>query len=86
MKKIMIALALAGFIYSGAEAQTTKTQTKSGQECKVVKKKVTGKKYVRTNKPATATVLASQYQVCREEGGYYVCCIYNNSSTARSLR
>ena len=83
MKKIMIALALAGFVYSGVEAQT-KTETKYINECKLVKKRVVAKKNVRTQKPATG--LASKYQVCREEGGYYVCCVYNNAATAKTLK
>ncbi len=81
MKKIMIALALVGFVYSGVEAQT-KTETKYIKECKLVKKNVVAKINVRNHKPATATGLARKYQVCREEGGYYVCCVYNNAARA----
>jgi hypothetical protein len=69
MKKIMIALAILGITFSGAEAQTKKQITKDIPTCPA-KKKVVHKK--RT----TTTTYAKRYQICTDEGGYNNCCVY----------
>jgi len=74
MKKIMMALALMGFVLSGADAQT--------RNCNV--KKVKAKKVVRLNrKPMHIAKTGNTYQVCREQGGYYSCCIYKNATATK---
>jgi len=73
MKKIIIALAVLGFTWTGAQAQTNKCNPP-----KTVKthKKVAYAAHHRTNMVATSNT----YQVCREEGGYYVCCLHKVTS------
>ena len=64
MKKIMIALALLGFTGIAADAQT----------CIAPKKKVV-KKVVACKRPVRKTTSVRTAQVCRDEGGYYSCCL-----------
>jgi hypothetical protein len=71
MKKIMIALAILGMVYSGAEAQT--------RTCHSSAKKLTTHKVAHLNRRTHTGGLAKTYQVCREQGGYYVCCVYNKN-------
>lgn len=83
MKKIMIALAILGITFSGAEAQTKK-DTKEAP-C-LAKKKV--KKVVHKKRTSRTTTYAKRYQVCTDEGGYNNCCVYTKgvTSVTRSVR
>jgi hypothetical protein len=83
MKTIIIALAFAGITLGSAEAQTktvVTTTTTRTCACDNAAKKTAAKPVARTTKKATATKktnAASTYQVCREENGYYTCCVRN---------
>ena len=72
MKKIIIALAVLGFTCTGAQAQTNKCIPPRAK----VHKKVAYTAHHQINMLATSNT----YQVCREEGGYYVCCLHKDTS------
>ncbi len=78
MKKIMIALALVGMSFSGAEAQTKSSGTKETCRCAAIarEEKATHVAHVHRHAGATATS-ADVYQVCVEKGGHYDCCIHH---------
>ena len=80
MKKIMIALAILGFTWSGAQAQTNKCicPSKTAKAHKVAHVARQHAKPVNTASTLTST---HTYQVCREQGGYYTCCLYKNITT-----
>lgn len=67
MKKIIIALALLGITGTAAEARS----------CKPAKKKVV-KKTAICHRPVRKAGVARTAQVCREQDGYYTCCVYKN--------
>ena len=74
MKKIMIALTVLGFTWTGAQAQTNNCA------CPTAKKVAVHKKASHAVLHHTNTVVVNKtYQVCREEGGYYVCCLHKSS-------
>jgi len=66
MKKILIALAIAGFTYSSAEAQVPKIacEAPKGKVCRKTDGKISCYK----------TKYAEDFKVCKGEYGYYVCC------------
>ncbi|MES2701129.1 MAG: hypothetical protein V4649_00730 [Bacteroidota bacterium] len=68
MKKILIALAIAGFASTGAEAQT-KTKACGVKDNKVCRVSPTGK-----GASCYKTKYASNFKVCKNENGYHVCC------------
>jgi hypothetical protein len=65
MKKILIALAILGMTYCGAEAQTKSTDSKTNMTCT---KTVKAKKVVHKHRRPV------RHQVCTNKGGYYTCC------------
>lgn len=73
MKKMMIALAILGITFSYADAQTCNTAPKKAKTHTVAK--VTHR--------AHAARTSNTYQVCREEGGYYTCCVHKNTTALR---
>lgn len=73
MKKLMIAMAILGMTYSYAEAQT----------CNAVANKTQTNKVVHVAHKAKTIKTAGLYQVCREEGGYYTCCVHKNTTTIK---
>jgi hypothetical protein len=78
MKKIMIALAIFGMAYSGAQAQTKAcTCPKKTKDTKVV--------YVK-HRPRESDKSVKTYQVCQEHGGYYTCCIHKKTTTTKSVK
>ena len=84
MKKIIIALAVIGLSYTGAEAQTKGAETTTKTcKCHSTTKKVRAKKGIAAhkhvaNKANTAETKSNDtYQVCREVGGHYQCCKHN---------
>lgn len=113
MKKILMALAVVAFAYTGAEAQTktAKAQEKcslsadgkfvtccktmpnpaynikgktADAQCPPVAKTTRKKAAVRSavKLPPRAprkTYYVKDYQVCKDEGGYYTCCLYQNT-------
>lgn len=89
MKKLLIALACVGMAFTGAEAQTTK-DIKNKTECVPVQKfrKSTAhsaaRHTTRLKRPVQSAQVRNQYQVCREQGGYYSCCVYTKTTTASS--
>lgn len=44
------------------------------------KKRVHRKAVAQVRKPLK-TYYVNTYQVCKDEGGYYTCCLYNNTTT-----
>ena len=79
MKKIMIALALIGLSYSGADAQT-KSSANTPCKCAAISKnaRATGVAHVHKHSGGKA-VSGDTYQVCREKGGHYECCTHHKS-------
>lgn len=76
MKKILIALAILGFTYSSAEAQTTPLIPCAAPKGKVCKRSGNGVSCYKTK-------YAEDFKICKGEYGYYVCCeppAYNNST------
>jgi len=63
MKKILIALAIAGFTCSGAQAQVSKAS------CEAPKAMVCHK-----SGSCYKTKYAEDYKVCRNDYGYFICC------------
>ncbi len=82
MKTMIMALILAGMTLS-AEAQTktvVTTITTKTCACNNAAKKAAKPVATAAKKAPTATKKtnpASAYQVCREENGYYTCCVRN---------
>lgn len=75
MKKMMIALAILGFTWSGAQAQTNRCLCPQAKKAKA-------HKLAHVARPRVNTVSSTRtYQVCREEGGYYTCCLYTTTTT-----
>ncbi|MFI5196859.1 MAG: hypothetical protein ACHQD8_07195 [Chitinophagales bacterium] len=70
MKKILIALALAGFACFSADAQTNKVAC-GAPEGKVCNKKACYK-----------TKFAENYAVCKSDYGYFVCCETPNATNS----
>ena len=78
MKKIMIALVILGSTYLSAQAQTNKCVCHSSKTVAVHKVH----KVAHVTRPQTNLVSETRtYQVCRNEGGYYTCCLYKNITT-----
>jgi hypothetical protein len=77
MKQIMIALAMLGITCCGVNVQA--------QTCHSSAKTVKAHKVARLDHRSHAVKLANTYQVCREEGGYYTCCVYKNRANTRLL-
>jgi hypothetical protein len=74
MKKIMAALIIVGFTYSGAQAQTAMAcGTKNDKVCRL-----TAGKQVSCYK----TKFAENYKVCQGNMGYYICCETPNSTNS----
>jgi hypothetical protein len=50
----------------------------------VVAKKAPAKKATNlvARRPLKKTYYVDNYQVCKDEGGYYTCCLYENTTTA----
>ena len=47
----------------------------------VTPKKKHVKKAVAVSPKPTKTYYVNNYQVCKDEGGYYTCCLYKNTTT-----
>ncbi len=71
MKKIIIALAISGFTTVAAQAQNNKCIPPG-----TAHKRVAYTAHHRSHLLAKSNT----YQVCREEGGYYVCCLHRGTS------
>jgi hypothetical protein len=79
MKKILLALAIIGITCSGAEAQDKGT---AKDACSAGVRKVATKKVARQyHQPLHTAKYVKNYQVCKEEGGYYTCCVHKNTAT-----
>jgi hypothetical protein len=85
MKKIMIMLALAGLSCTAAQAQTkTSTNNTCNTTTKHMKAKTVAHHVTMNNHRGRVTAgKAAAYQVCRNEGGYYTCCVYKNNTRLR---
>ncbi len=86
MKKIIMALAMAGILFAGAEAQVKKKNTKETTQCVLPYQAAAKVKPAAAPHPKRAPKTATrvhQYQVCRNRGGYYTCCVYKNTRTTR---
>ena len=83
MKKILTALAIVGMTYSSAIAQSSQINVcgvKQNKVCVVSKDRKTTSCY--------KTKFAENFQVCKNENGYYICCETpgdNNSTFSRYL-
>lgn len=71
---------MIGLMLTNAEAQTTKN-TGQKKDCVCPAKKATVKKTVKVNKAPASLSRTRTFQVCREEGGYYSCCVHNRTTT-----
>ena len=81
MKKIIMALAVVGFTCAGAQAQTKKCVCPASKTAKVHKaQKMHKVAHVARPQPKLVSETRT-YQVCREQGGYYTCCLYKNTTT-----
>lgn len=58
---------------------TGKTASTAPKKKHVTQKRVTKTEHV-APKPKK-TYYVDNYQVCKDEGGYYTCCLYNNTTT-----
>lgn len=56
-----------------------------GKTAATTPKKKTVKKTALAPKPVK-TYYVNNYQVCTDQGGYYTCCLYNNTTTAELMR
>lgn len=72
MKKIIIALAILGSTWAGAEAQTNK--------CIPPNRAKVHNRVAYAHHHTNMRALSNTYQVCREEGGYYVCCLHKGTA------
>ncbi len=78
MKKILMALAMTGFVYLSAEAQTVKSScgTKQDRVCR---------KSSSNSVSCYKTKYAENFKVCKGNAGYYICCEEpNNSNSTRA--
>ena len=71
---MIVALAISGMIYCGAEAQT--------RTCHCPAKKAKTHAVAHTTQQSHAAKLGNTYQVCREQGGYYTCCVHKKTALA----
>lgn len=71
MKTILITLAIAGFVATGAKSQT---QTDAATTTKPA-----------TNN-SVQTAKGNNYQVCKEMGGYYTCCTHHDQLVAKNKK
>jgi len=80
MKKLLMALAVAGLLSNTADAQSTKINA-----CGVNKGKVC--RTSGNNKHCYKTKFAENFKVCRNDNGYFICCESPNrrNSTYRSV-
>ena len=73
----MIALALVGMSFSGAQAQTKSSGTKETCRCAAIAREVKATGVPHTHRHAGATATSADiYQVCVEKGGHYECCVH----------
>ncbi len=81
MKKILIALALSGFVYCGAQAQAD-----GKKNCGTTNDKVCTKSG--NNVSCYKTKYAENFKVCKNDRGYFICCetpdYYNATHTANT--
>lgn len=85
MKKLILALALMGITCYTVEAQTRSLtwQQTTANGCKTpVKAKVKTVAHVHHHNSGV-TKVKDTYQVCRNQGGYYTCCLYNKTATRK---
>jgi len=78
MKKILIALAITGISFSGAEAQTSTVTT-----CGVKHDKICRVSHDKKSKSCYKTDYAENFKVCKGDYGYFICCQtpdYTNST------
>ncbi len=68
MKKILIALAMSGFVYCSAEAQTD-TKKNCGTTSNQVCSRSSG-----NNISCYKTKYAENFKVCKNDNGYFICC------------
>ena len=68
MKKILIALAMSGFVYCSAEAQTD-----SKKNCGVTSDQVC-RRSSGNSISCYKTKYAENFKVCKNENGYFICC------------
>ena len=75
MKKILMALAMTGFVYVSAEAQTVKKScgTSENQVCR----KSSGKGI-----SCYKTKYAENFKVCKGNSGYFICCEEPNQTNS----
>jgi len=78
MKKIMLALAMFGFTAISAQTQA--------QTCKTAHKAKMHRVARVTHHTTTNNLASNKYQVCRQQNGYYTCCVYNNTSNTTLLK
>jgi len=71
MKKMIIALAVLGFTWAGAQAQTNK--------CVPARTAKTHKNVAYSHHHTNMVATSRTYRVCREEGGYYLCCLHKGT-------
>ena len=79
MKKILMALAMTGFVYLSAEAQT-ENKKNCGDKQDQVCRKSSGKGI-----SCYKTAYAENFKVCKNDNGYFICCEepnQNNSTRA----
>jgi len=81
MKKIMIALALVGISFSGAEAQTKSTVKKQTCKCASVAKTDKTTKVAHNHRRPGSATSGDTYQVCVEKNGHYDCCMHHKKVT-----
>jgi hypothetical protein len=83
MKKIIIALALVGLSWSGAEAQTKTTSKtcKCVSTTKAKKAKVGDAAHLHRHPGSKTTKSGDAYQVCVKKDGYYQCCEHHKAVT-----
>ena len=68
MKKILIALAMSGFVYYSAEAQTN-AKANCGTTSNQVCRRSSG-----NNVSCYKTKYAENFKVCKNNNGYFICC------------
>ncbi len=77
MKKIMIALALAGISFSGAEAQTKSSGPKQTCKCAKIERTAKTNKVAHNHRHPGSSTTTDTYQVCVEKDGHYDCCLHH---------
>jgi hypothetical protein len=84
MKKMMIALAILGMTYCGAEAQTKNIDSKTKMTCTLAPKTIKAKRVARVyHRPLHTASYVKNHQVCTNEGGYYTCCVEKSTATRK---